>query len=85
MDKTLDAYFSLCTEVEDLSKPNSLEDAYAFDQAVFLFEGETLQAVRQQGLSRGSIWPKPTRTLKDFDQFSSPSEQDESIIYECKK
>ncbi|PPE03403.1 methyltransferase domain-containing protein [Holospora curviuscula] len=30
MDKTLDTYLSLCTEVYELSKPNSPEDAYAF-------------------------------------------------------
>jgi len=30
MDKTLDTYLSLCTEVYDLSKPNPPEDAYAF-------------------------------------------------------
>ena len=30
MDKTLNTYLSLCTEVYDLSKPNPLEDAYAF-------------------------------------------------------
>jgi len=28
--KILDTYFSLCTEVYDLSKPNPPEDAYAF-------------------------------------------------------
>ena len=32
MDKTLDTYLSLCTEVYDLSKPNPPEDAYAFYQ-----------------------------------------------------
>lgn len=30
MDKTLDNYLSLCTEVYELSKPNLPEDAYAF-------------------------------------------------------
>jgi SAM-dependent methyltransferase len=30
MDKTLETYLSLCTEVYDLSKPNPPEDAYAF-------------------------------------------------------
>ena len=30
MDKTLDTYLSLCSEVYDLSKPNPPEDAYAF-------------------------------------------------------
>lgn len=30
MDKTLDNYLSLCTEVYDLSNPNPPEDAYAF-------------------------------------------------------
>ena len=30
MDKTLNTYLSLCTEVYDLSKPNPPEDAYAF-------------------------------------------------------
>jgi len=30
MDKTLDTYLSLCTEVYDLSKPSPPEDAYAF-------------------------------------------------------
>ena len=30
MDKTLDAYLSLCTKVYGLSKPNPPEDAYAF-------------------------------------------------------
>lgn len=30
MDKALDTYLSLCTEVYDLSKPNPPEDAYAF-------------------------------------------------------
>ncbi|WP_288985214.1 class I SAM-dependent methyltransferase [uncultured Flavobacterium sp.] len=30
MDKTLDTYLSLCTEVYELSKPNPPEDAYAF-------------------------------------------------------
>ena len=28
--KNLDTYLSLCTEIYDLSKPNSPEDAYAF-------------------------------------------------------
>ncbi len=30
MDKTLETYLSLCTEVYELSKPNPPEDAYAF-------------------------------------------------------
>ena len=30
MDKALETYLSLCTEVYDLSKPNPPEDAYAF-------------------------------------------------------
>lgn len=30
MDKTLDTYLSLCSEVYELSKPNPPEDAYAF-------------------------------------------------------
>ena len=30
MDKTLNTYLSLGTEVYDLSKPNPPEDAYAF-------------------------------------------------------
>lgn len=30
MDKTLDTYLSLCTQVYNLSKPTPPEDAYAF-------------------------------------------------------
>lgn len=30
MDKTLDTYLSLCTQIYDLSKPNPPEDAYDF-------------------------------------------------------
>ena len=250
MDKTLDTYLSLCTEVYDLSKPNPPEDAYAFyrdyavkvngpilepmcgtgrfllplleegfdvdgfdasdhmlavlhakaetknlkptvwkgfvedlnrpekynlifipsgsfcliidpvqvkkslqviydhlsDDGIFLFEAETMQAVPQQGVWRGSVWPKPNgqkiilsglatmqddictslckyelleagniihteieelrvkiyeqdqllemlkaagfkhiRAIKAFDQSSAPTEQDESIVYECRK
>ncbi|MDF3047209.1 MAG: hypothetical protein K0R73_327 [Candidatus Midichloriaceae bacterium] len=117
------------------------------DYGTFLFEAETLQAVPQQGIWRGSIWPKPNgqkiilsqlatmqddicttlckyelmeagkiihaeieelrvkiyqqdqlmemlrsagfkyiRTIKAFDQSSPPSDQqDESIVYECRK
>jgi SAM-dependent methyltransferase len=250
MDKTLDTYLSLCTEVYDLSKPNPPEDAYAFyrdyvmkangpilepmcgtgrfllplleegfnihgfdasdhmlgvlhakaetknlkpmvwksfvedlkrpekynlifipsgsfcliidpvqvekslkaiydhlaDGGIFLFEAETLHAVPQAGIWRGSVWPKQNgqkiilsqlatmqddictslckyelmetgkiihteieelrvkiyqqdqlkemlkslgfkhiRTIKAFDQSSAPTEQDESIVYECRK
>jgi SAM-dependent methyltransferase len=250
MDKTLDTYLSLCTEVYDLSKPNPPEDAYAFyrdyamrangpilepmcgtgrfllpllaeglnvhgfdasshmlkvlhakaktknldatvwkgfvedlkrpekyklifipsgsfcliidpmqvekalkaiydhlkQDGIFLFEAETLHAVPEQGMWCGSVWPKPNgqkiilsqlttlqddictslckyelmeagniihteieelrvriyqqnqlmetlkaagfkhiRTIKTFDQSSSSSDQDESIVYECKK
>lgn len=250
MDKTLDTYLSLCTEVYDLSKPNPPEDAYAFyrdyvmkangpilepmcgtgrfllpliedgfdvhgfdasdhmlrvlhakaetknleptawkgfvedlnrpkkynlifipsgsfcliidpvhvekslkviydhlnDGGTFLFEAETLNSVPQLDIWRGSLWPKPNgqkiilsqlammqddictslckyelmgagkiihteieelrvkiyeqdqlmeilksagfkhiRTIKAFDQSSDPTEQDKSIVYECRK
>ncbi len=32
-----------------------------------------------------SVGFKPIRTLKAFEQSSTPTEQDESIVYECRK
>ncbi len=116
------------------------------NDGIFLFEAETLQAVPQKGIWRGSVWPKPNgqkiilsglatlqddictslckyelieagkiihteieelkvriykhdqliemlkdagfkhiRTLKAFDQSSPLADQDESIVYECRK
>ena len=116
------------------------------DDGIFLFEAETLNAVPEQGIWRGSVWSKPNgqkiilshlaalqygvctslckyelmeagkmihteieelrvkiyeqdqlmemlkaagfkhiRMLKAFDQSSGPTNQDESIVYECRK
>ena len=139
---------SLCLIIDLVQVEKSLKVIYDHlnDGGIFLFEAETMQAVPQQGVWRGSVWPKPNgqkiilsqlatmakdictslckyelmeggniihteieelrvkiyepaqlvkmlkaagfkniRTLKAFDQYSGPTEQDESILYECRK
>lgn len=139
---------SLCLIIDPVQVEKSLKAIYDHlaDGGIFLFEAETLQAVPKEGIWRGSVWPKPNgqkiilsqlatrqddictslckyelmeagkiihteieelrvkiyeqdqlmemlkaagfkniRTLKAFDQSSGPDNQDESIVYECRK
>jgi SAM-dependent methyltransferase len=139
---------SFCLIIDPVQVEKSLKAIYDHlsDDGVFLFEAETMQAVPQVGIWRGSVWTKQNdqkiilsglatmqddictnlckyelmeagkiihteieelrvkiyqqhqllemlkavgfkhiRTLKAFDQSSVPTEQDESIVYECRK
>jgi SAM-dependent methyltransferase len=139
---------SFCLIIDPVQVEKSLKAIYDHlnDGGIFLFEAETMQAVPQQGIWRGSVWPKPNgqkiilsqlatlqddictslckyemmetgnithteieelrvkiyqpdhllemlkaagfqhiRTLKAFDQSLQPANQDESIVYECRK
>lgn len=139
---------SFCLIIDPVQVENSLKAIYDHlaDGSIFLFEAETLQAVPEQGVWRGSVWHTPNgqkiilsqlatmqgdictsfckyelmeagkiihteieelrvkiyeknqlmemlqavgfkniRTLKAFDKSSAPTEQDESIVYECRK
>lgn len=139
---------SFCLMIDPVTVKSALKTLYDHlsDDGIFLFEAETLNAVPQQGIWCGSLWPKPNgqkiilsqlatmqggictslckyelmeagkfihteieelrvkiyeqdqlmemlksagfkhiRTLKAFDQSSPPSDQDESIVYECRK
>lgn len=139
---------SFCLIIDPAQAEKSLKAIYDHlaDGGIFLFEGETLHAVPQAGIWRGSVWPKPNgqkiilsqlatlqddictslckyelmeagkiihteieelrvkiyeqdqlmeilksagfkrvRTLKAFDESSGPANQDESIVYECRK
>ncbi len=139
---------SFCLIIDPAQAEKSLKTIYDHlaDGGIFLFEAETLHAVPQAGIWRGSVWPKPNsqkiilsqlamlqddictslckyelmeagkiihteieelrvkiyeqdqlmeilksagskrvRTLKAFDQSSGPANQDESIVYECRK
>ena len=139
---------SLCLIIDLVQVEKSLKVIYDHlnDGGIFLFEAETMQAVPQEGIWRGSLWPKTNgqkiilsqlatmqndictslckyelmeagniihteieelrvkiyeqdqlmemlkavgfkhiRTLKAFDKSSAPTEQDESIVYECRK
>ena len=139
---------SFCLIIDPVQEEKSLKaiDDYLADGGIFLFEAETLHAVPQAGIWRGSVWPKPNgqkiilnqlatmqddictslckyelmeagniihteieelrvkiyeqdqmvemlkaagfkhiRILKAFDKSSAPTEQDESIVYECRK
>lgn len=139
---------SFCLIIDPVQVEKSLKAIYDHlsDDGVFLFEAETLQAVPQAGIWRGSVWPKQNgqkiilsqlatmqddictslckyelmeagkiihteieelrvkiyeqdrlmdmlktagfkhiRVFKAFDQSSAPANQDESIVYECRK
>ncbi len=139
---------SFCLIIDPVQVEKSLKAIYDHlaDGGIFLFEAETLQAVPQEGIWRGSVWPKPNdqkiilsqlatmqddictslckyelmeagniihteieelrvkiyeqdqllemlkaagfkniRTLKAFDQSLPHANQDESIVYECRK
>jgi SAM-dependent methyltransferase len=139
---------SFCLIIDPTQVEKALKTIYAHlsDDGIFLFEAETLKAVPERGIWMGSIWPKPNgqkiilsvlttlkdgistslckyelmeagkiihteieelrvriyehnqlmellkaagfkhiRTLKAFDQSSRPANQDESIVYECRK
>lgn len=139
---------SFCLIINPVQVEKSLKAIYDHlaDGGIFLFEAETLHAVPQAGIWRGSLWPKQNgqkiilsqlatmqddictslckyelmetgkiihteieelkvkiyeqdqltkmlqavgfkhiRTLKAFDQSSGPTNQDESIVYECRK
>jgi SAM-dependent methyltransferase len=139
---------SFCLIIDPVQVEKSLKAIYDHltDGGIFLFEAETMHAVPQAGIWRGSVWPKTNgqkiilsqlatlqddictslckyelmeagniihteieelkvkiyeqdrlmkmlqavgfkhiRTLKAFDQSSAPTEQDESIVYECRK
>lgn len=134
--------------IDHVQVEKSLQAIYTHlnQDGIFLFEAETLQAVPEQGIWRGSVWSKPNgqkiilsrlammqddictslckyelmeagkiihteieelrvkiyqqdqlmerlkavgfkhiRTLKAFDQSLQPANQDESIVYECRK
>jgi SAM-dependent methyltransferase len=138
--------FCLITDLEQVEQSLKVIYDHLNDGGIFLFEAETMQAVPQEGIWRGSVWPKPNgqkiilsglatmqddvctslckyelleagniihteieelrvkiyeqvqlmeilkaagfkhiRTLKAFEQSSAPNEQDESIVYECRK
>jgi len=137
-----------CLIIDPVTVKSSLQTIYDHlsDGGIFLFEAETMQAVPQESIWRGSVWPKPNsqkiilsglatmqdnictslckyelmetgkiihteieelrvkiyeqdqlmemlkaagfkhiRTIKAFDQSSATTEQDESIVYECRK
>lgn len=139
---------SFCLIIDPVQVDKSLKAIYDHlnDGGIFLFEAETMQAVPQVGIWRGSVWTKQNgqkiilsqlatlqddictslckyelmeagniihteieelrvkiyeqdqlmemlkaagfkhiRTLKAFDQLSGPANQDESIVYECRK
>ncbi len=139
---------SFCLTIDPVQVEKSVKAIYDHlaEGGIFLFEAETLHAVPQAGIWRGSVWPKPNgkkiilsqlatmqgdictslckyelmeagkiihteieelrvkiyeqdqlmemlksagfkhiRTLKAFDQSSGPANQDESIVYECRK
>jgi hypothetical protein len=139
---------SFCLIIDPVQVEKSLKVIYNHlnDCGIFLFEAETLNAVPEQDIWRGSLWPKPNgqkiilsqlatlqddictslckyelmeagniihteieelrvkiyeqdqlmemlkavgfkhiRILKAFDKSSAPTEQDESIVYECRK
>lgn len=139
---------SFCLIIDPVQVEKVLKVIYDHlnDGGIFLFEAETLQAVPQLGIWRGSVWPKPNgqkiilsqlammqddictslckyellkeghiinteieelrvkiyqmnillemlksvgfkdiRIFSAFDKLSGPTEQDESIVYECKK
>jgi SAM-dependent methyltransferase len=139
---------SFCLIIDSVQVEKSLKAIYDHlaEGGIFLFEAETLHAVPQAGIWRGSVWPKPNgqkiilsqlatmqddictslckyelmetgkiihteieelrvkiyeqdqlievlksagfkhiRTLKAFDQSLPHANQDESIVYECRK
>jgi SAM-dependent methyltransferase len=139
---------SFCLIIDPVQVEKALKAIYDHlnNHGIFLFEAETLQAVPEQGIGRGSVWPIPNgqkiilsqlatmqddictslckyelmeadkiihteieelrvkiyeqdqlmemlksagfkhiKTLKAFDQSSGPANQDESIVYECRK
>ena len=51
---------SFCLIIDPVQVENSLKAIYDHlaDGGIFLFEAETLQAVPEQGVWRGSLWPK---------------------------
>lgn len=49
MDKILDTYFSFCTEVYDLSKPNLQQDAYTYRDYAMKAKGPILELMRGTG------------------------------------
>lgn len=138
--------FCLIIDLEQVEQSLKTIYDHLSDDGVFLFEAETMQAVPQEGIWRGSLWPKPNgqkiilsqlstmqdgictsickyelmeagniihteieelrvkiyrqdqllemlkaagfkhiKTIKAFDRSSAPTEQDESIVYECRK
>lgn len=139
---------SFCLIIDHAAVVRSLKAIYdnLNDAGIFLFEAETLKAVPQEGVWRGSVWPKQNgqkimlsglatiqgdvcttickyelieagsiihteieelkvriyeqdqllailkaagfndvRRIKAFDPKKQPNEQDESIVYECRK
>jgi hypothetical protein len=138
---------SFCLIIDPTAVKAALKTFYDHlsNEGVLLFEAETLQSVRQEGIWRGSIWPKPNgqkiilsqlsalegnicnslckyelmeagkiihteieelkvriydqhelteilktcgfkvRAIKAFDGSATPDENDESVVYECRK
>lgn len=52
---------SFCLIIDPVQVEESLKAIYNHlaDCGIFLFEAETLHAVPQAGMWRGSVWPKP--------------------------
>jgi len=92
----LDTYLSLCTQVYDLSKPTPPEDAYAFYRSYVESAGKAvlepmcgtgrflLPFVEELITILKEVGFKTVR-IKAFDKTGKPDENDESIIYECRK
>jgi hypothetical protein len=75
---------SFCLIIDPVQVKKSLQVIYDHlsDDGIFLFEAETMQAVPQQGVWRGSVWPKPNGPKIILSQLATM--QDDICTSLCK-